>query len=89
VIAGVIMVVQRWSFSQAWVAIALVLWMASLLVGLLYLGPTSAKVGKLIAAEGPSSVTGRALLSRVFLVSRLELVSFVVIVFLMVFKPGV
>ena len=87
-IAGVIMVLQRWNFSQAWVSVALALWVASLLAGVLYIGPRAARVGKQFAAEGPSSVSARAEMARLFLVSRLELVSFAVIVFLMVFKPG-
>ncbi len=87
-IAGVLMVFQRWSFGQAWILIALVLWIVSLLVGALYIGPRSGKIGELFAAEGPTSAAGKALMGQVFLVSRLELVSFAVIVFLMVFKPG-
>jgi uncharacterized membrane protein len=87
-IAGLILVAQRWSFSSFWVSISMVLWLVSVLVGALYLGPTGAKVGKMFAAEGPGSVAGRAGLARIFLISRLELVSFAVIVFLMVAKPG-
>jgi uncharacterized membrane protein len=87
-IAGVILVAQRWSFSQAWVSIAIALWLVSLLAGALYLGPRSKKLGELFAAEGPTSVAARSLLARLFLVSRLELISFAVIVFLMVVKPG-
>lgn len=88
IIAGALMVSDRWSFSQAWIAIALVLWLGSLLTGVLYLGPQAARIGQLFAAEGPTSVAGQARLAQVFLVSRLELVSFAVIVFMMVFKPG-
>lgn len=87
-VAGVIMTIQRWSFTQTWISIAVVLWLASALVGALYLGPTSKKVAELFEAEGPTSTAGRALMDRAFLVSRLELVSFAVIVALMVFKPG-
>ena len=87
-IAGLILVIQKWSFSSFWVSISMLLWLTSVLVGALYLGPTGAKVGKIFAAEGPASVAGRATLARIFLVSRLELVSFAVIVFLMVAKPG-
>lgn len=87
-IAGVLMVFQRWDFSQAWVAIALVLWFASLLAGVLYIGPRSGKVGELFATEGSTSAAGLALMNQVFLVARIELVTFAVIVFLMVFKPG-
>ncbi len=88
-IAGVAMVFQRWDFSQAWISISLALWIASLLAGVLYIGPRSGKVGELFANEGPTSAAGRTLMNQVFLVSRLELVSFAVIVYLMVFKPGV
>ena len=87
-IAGITMVLQRWSFSQAWVAVALTLWVTSLLAGVLYIGPRAARVGKQFHAEGPSSVAARAGMARLFLVSRLELVSFAIIVYLMVFKPG-
>jgi uncharacterized membrane protein len=88
-VAGAILVGQRWSFSQAWVSIAIVLWLLSVLAGAVYLGPRMKRIGELFAAEGPGSVAARSLLDRLFLVSRLELVSFVVIVFLMVVKPGV
>ena len=88
-IAGAILVAQRWSFSQAWVSIAIVLWLLSVLAGALYLGPRSKRIGELFAAEGSTSPAARALVNRLFLVSRLELVSFAVIVFLMVVKPGV
>ena len=46
------------------------------------------RVPRLFDAEGPTSAAGRALLDRMFLVSRLELASFAVIIALMVFKPG-
>jgi uncharacterized membrane protein len=88
-IAGAILVAQRWSFTQAWVSAAIVLWLLSVLVGALYLGPRAKRIAELFEAEGPTSAGARALLDRVFLVSRLELVSFVVVVFLMVVKPGV
>ena len=87
-VAGVILVIQRWSFTTPWISIAILLWLASVLTGALYLGPRSMKVGALYAAEGPTSVRARAGIDRLFLVSRLELVSFAVIVFLMVVKPG-
>jgi uncharacterized membrane protein len=88
IVAGILLVIDRWSFGQAWIAIAFALWLVSLLTGVLYLGPQAAKIGELFATEGPASAAGRALMGRIFLVSRLELVSFAVIVFLMVFKPG-
>lgn len=86
-IAGVILTLQRWAFSQLWISIAIVLWLASAVTGAVYLGPQSARIGKLFASEGPTSIAGRAALARIFIVSRLELVSFAILVFLMIFKP--
>ena len=86
-VAGVIMTTQRWAFQQTWISIAIVLWLFSALVGSLYLGPRSKRVAQLFEADGPTSVAGHALLARLFLVSRVELVSFLVIIALMVAKP--
>ena len=38
--------------------------------------------------EGPTSQAGRELLGRLFVVSRLELIGFAVVIALMTFKPG-
>ena len=87
-LAGAIMTVQAWSFGQVWIAVSVALWILSAAVGAIYLGPSSKRVSTLFDAEGPESVAGRELIGRMFLVSRLELVSFAVIIALMVFKPG-
>ena len=87
-VAGAIMTLQAWSFGQLWVAVSVALWILSAALGALYLGPRAKRVSALFDAEGPESVAGRQLLGRMFLVSRLELVSFAVIIALMVFKPG-
>ena len=86
-VAGVILTLQRWAFSQLWISIAIILWLVSAITGALYLGPQSARIGKLFTTEGPTSIAGRAALARVFIVSRLELISFAILVFLMIFKP--
>ena len=88
-IAGLIMTAQRWSFQQTWISIAIVLWLFSALVGSMYLGPRSKRVAELFESDGPTSVAGRALLGRLFLVSRLELASFLVVIALMVAKPTI
>ena len=88
VLAGAAMVAQQWGFGQTWVAVSMGLWLLSVIAGAFYIGPQTKKVAGLFEAEGPTSVAARAGLSRVFLVSRLELVSFAIIIALMVFKPG-
>ncbi len=89
VLAGAAMVAQQWGFGQTWVAVSMGLWLLSVIAGAFYIGPQTKKVAGLFESEGPTSVAARAGLSRVFLVSRLELVSFAIIIALMVFKPGV
>lgn len=85
---GAVMTLQAWDFGQAWIAFAIGLWVVSAVAGSAYLAPTSKRVAALFEADGPASVAGRRLIGRMFLVSRLELVSFAVIIALMVFKPG-
>ena len=88
IIAGVLMTLDRWSFGQLWISISLTLWLLSFLAGLFYLGPKSKTLAELFEREGPTSPAGVALRSRLFLISRTELVFFVIIIALMVFKPG-
>ena len=87
-LAGAVMTVQNFSFGQTWIAVSVGLWILSAAAGAVYLGPRAKRVVALFEAEGPSSVAARQLIGRLFLVTRLELVSFAVIIALMVFKPG-
>ena len=87
-IAGAVMTLQAWSFGKTWIAVSVALWILSAVAGAVYLGPRAKRVGDLLNAEGPSSEAGQALMNRLFLVSRLELISFAIIIALMVFKPG-
>jgi uncharacterized membrane protein len=87
-VAGVLMTIQHWSFGNTWIAVSVFLFVLSALAGALYLGPRTKRAAALFDAEGPSSAEARRLIGRLFVVSRLELVSFAVIIGLMVFKPG-
>lgn len=87
-VAGAAMVYQAWSFTQPWVVAAIALFVLSAAGGGLYMGPRAKRAAQLFDSEGPSSVEARHLAQRLFLVSRLELVSFAVVLALMVFKPG-
>jgi uncharacterized membrane protein len=87
-VSGAAMVAQAWSFSQLWVSVSMALWFVSVLVGALYIGPRTQKVAELFEVEGPASESAHALTARIYLVSRLELLSFALIIALMVFKPG-
>lgn len=87
-VTGLIMTFQAWSIGQFWIAVALGLWILSAVSGAVYLGPRAKRAAALVETEGPSSAEAHTLLRRLALVSRLELISFAVIVALMVFKPG-
>jgi uncharacterized membrane protein len=87
-ISGAVMTMQAWAFGQAWIAISVALWVISALVGAVYLGPRVKRAAELFEAEGPTSEAGRALIDRMFLVTRLELVGFAIVIALMTFKPG-
>jgi uncharacterized membrane protein len=87
-IAGAAMTLQAWSFGRTWIAASVALWILSAAAGAIYLGPRAKRVGELFDAEGPTSEAGRSLMNRLFLVSRLELLSFAIVISLMVFKPG-
>ena len=87
-VAGAAMTLQRWSFGQTWIAVAVALWVVSAVVGSVYLGPRVRRAAELFEIEGPTSRAGRELIDRLFIVSRLELIGFAVIIALMTFKPG-
>jgi uncharacterized membrane protein len=87
-ITGVVMTIQNWTFGRTWIAVSVGLWVLSAVIGAAYLGPRAKRVAALFEAEGASSVAARQLVGRMFLVSRLELVGFAVVIALMVFKPG-
>lgn len=87
---GILLVVQSeaWSFGQTWVWLALVLVVASVLNGALYYGPEAERLEKIAAERGTDDPGYVRRLNRVEMVEKLEIVLFVVVVFLMVFKPG-
>ena len=86
--AGVVLTASRWSFSQAWISLAMLLWLVSLLLGALYIGPRSQKVAEMFEAEGATSPAARAASARLTMMARIDVVIFLVIVGLMVWKPG-
>lgn len=87
-VAGVVLVTQRWSFSQTWISVAMLLWLVSVLLGALYIGPRSKKVAEMFETQGATSPQARAASARLFMVSRIDVLIFLVIVGLMVWKPG-
>jgi len=76
-----------WDY-KFFIVFALIVWIASFLVGAGFLGPQSRKLGEEVERHGPDSAQVRARLQRVFLVSRVELVFLILVVLDMALKPG-
>ena len=76
-----------WDY-EPWVVFGLAAFAFSFLVGALFLGPQSGKVGKLIAEHGPDHPDVAKRLGTLFAVSRIELVVLVLVVVAMTVKPG-
>jgi uncharacterized membrane protein len=87
---GIWMVIDSpaWTFGQFWVLAALAMFAFSFVSGAFYLGPQSGRLKAMFEAEGAGAPAAPALIRRLFLVSRVELVLMVLIVFDMVLKPG-
>jgi uncharacterized membrane protein len=77
-----------WSLSDAWLIFALIVIAASIVTGAGFLGPEAGRLGKAIEQQGPASPEVRERLSRILLISRIELIFLIAVVVDMVAKPG-
>jgi uncharacterized membrane protein len=77
-----------WSYSQTWVQVGLVMIVVSIAIGAGFIGPEAGRVAHAIEQHGPESDEARSRISRIFLVSRFELVLLLLVIFDMVVKPG-
>ena len=87
---GVWMVLDSpaWEFSQFWVSAGLAMFLFSFIAGAFFLGPETGRITKLIESLGAEDAQVQARIRRVLLVSRIELVLLIAVIFDMVVKPG-
>jgi uncharacterized membrane protein len=78
-----------WGYGQGWVQFGLAIIVLSILAGAGYLGPESGRIAKATEARGVESAEVQARIRRIFLVSRIELVLLIAVIFDMVVKPGI
>ena len=71
-----------------WVVYGLIVIGISIVTGAGFLGPESGRLGKLIEERGGEDPEVQRRISRIFLVSRIELVLLVSVVLVMALKPG-
>ena len=78
----------NWSLSEGWLTFGLIVIGISIVTGAGFLGPEAGRVARVIEQQGPASPEARRRISRIFLVSRVELVLLVLTVVAMTAKPG-
>jgi uncharacterized membrane protein len=76
-----------WQWDMTWVQIALAGWALTFLVGVLWIRPTAAKLATVIESKGPEDAEAQAIIHRIFLVIRLDMIMLLFIVFVMTAKP--
>jgi uncharacterized membrane protein len=77
-----------YDLGQGWVTFGFVVWLLSFIAGSAYLGPESGRLSKLVEQRGAEDAEYQRRLSRIFLVSRIELVLLILVVVDMAIKPG-
>ena len=88
--SGILMVAREpgWTFGEPWILFGLAALAVSFLVGALFLGPETGRIGELADRHGPDHPDVRRRIRRVFLVSRAELLLLVLVIAAMATKPG-
>jgi uncharacterized membrane protein len=71
-----------------WVVYGLIVIGISIVTGAGFLGPESGRLGRLIEERGGDDPEAQRRIARIFLVSRIELVLLISVVFVMTLKPG-
>jgi hypothetical protein len=85
---ALVWVSDAWSIGQLWIILALVGIAISAIGGAVFFGPQSKRIAQAFEAEGAESVRAQALVRRLFVVSRADLVILLLLVADMVLKPG-
>jgi uncharacterized membrane protein len=78
-----------WDWDMTFVQIALAGWALTLLVGLLYIRPTAANLAKAIEERGPTDPEAQRLIKNILLVTRVDVLILLFIVFDMTAKPWI
>ena len=88
-VLGIWMVsIGPWNYGMLWIDLALAMFAFSFVSGAFFIGPQLKKMTEAFDRDGMESAAGAEILRKVFLVSRIELVLLILIVFDMVLKPG-
>jgi uncharacterized membrane protein len=88
-LTGIALVLDgSWDWGEPFVSLGLLVWLASFLTGVLYLGPEGGRIAKAIDADGPTSPEAQRRIASILRYSRIEIVLLLVVIFMMVVKLG-
>ncbi len=76
-----------WDWDMTFVQIALAGWALTFLVGFFYIRPTAAKLAKAIEERGPTDPEAQRLIKNILVVTRIDILILLFIVFDMTAKP--
>lgn len=77
-----------YDLGQGWVTFGFVVWLLSFITGAGFLGPESGRLSKMAEERSPDDPEYQRRISRIFLISRIELVLLILVVLDMTIKPG-
>jgi uncharacterized membrane protein len=76
------------AFSDTWIWLSLELVGVSMVLGMAYFGPEGRRIGSIVDERGPDDAEFRKRMNRLLVIGQLDLLILVVVLWLMVFKPG-
>ena len=87
-VLGVLLVLEGpWSFDQLWIVLALLGWLVSFLLGILYFKPEGERIGALVEDRGPADAEVDRRIHRLNVTDRVQLTILFLVVGDMVLKP--
>jgi uncharacterized membrane protein len=78
-----------WDWDMTFIVLALIGWTLTFLTGFFYIRPTAAKLQKAIEDRGPTDPEAQHLIKNILLVTRVDVIVLLLIVFDMTAKPWV
>ena len=88
--AGIVLVLYApgMDFTDTWIVLGLLGYAATFVTGMFVIRPRADRLAAVTASEGPTSATAQDLIAQLFAISRIDQVVLVLVIAVMVFKPG-
>ena len=86
---SLVLVSDTWEFTDAWIIIGIALWVASMLLGAVFISGESRRLKEAAQTHGPQSPEAAQRVARLTTLARADLALMVIAVFDMAIKPGI